>query len=70
MLAKLRKCIKRDLLKTVCVGIFDSILRYAIQVWGQHKNQTVKQIKKFIKQLLEEYFLKQKLNQSTHFPKN
>ena len=25
-------------------AIFDSILRYAIQVWGQHRNQTIKQI--------------------------
>ena len=25
-------------------AIFDSILRYAIQVWGQHRNQTIKEI--------------------------
>ena len=31
-------------LKTVYFAIFDSILRYAIQVWGQHRNQTIKEI--------------------------
>ena len=31
-------------LKTMYFAIFDSILRYAIQVWGQHRNQTIKEI--------------------------
>ena len=44
LLAKLRSFTKADLLRTVYFAIFDSILRYAIQVWGQHRNQTMKEI--------------------------
>ena len=44
LLAKLRCFTKTDLLRTVYFAIFDSILRYAIQVWGQHRNQTIKEI--------------------------
>ena len=44
LLAKLRYFAKTDLLKTVYFVIFNSILRYAIQVWGQHRNQTIKEI--------------------------
>ena len=33
-----------DLLRTAYFAIFDSILRYAIQVWGQHRNQTIEEI--------------------------
>ena len=33
LLAKLRY-VKTDLLKTVYFAIFDSVLRYAVQVWG------------------------------------
>ena len=38
LLAKLRY-----LLRTVYFAIFNSILRYEIQVWGQHRNQTIKE---------------------------
>ena len=34
---------KTDLLRTVYFAIFGSILRYAIQVWGQPGNQTIKE---------------------------
>ena len=44
LLAKLRYFAKTDLLRTVYFAIFDSILRYAIQVWGQNRNQTMKEI--------------------------
>ena len=53
LLAKLRYCAKTDLLRTVYFAIFDSILRYDIQVWEQHKNQTLRQIEKYNKKLLE-----------------
>ena len=44
LVAKWRYFTKTDLLRTVYFAIFDSILRYAIQVWGQHRNQTIKEI--------------------------
>ena len=34
------------MLKTVYFGIFDSILRYGIQIWGQHRNPAIKEIEK------------------------
>ena len=46
LLAKLRYHIKTELLRTVYFAIFDSVLRYAVQVWGQHSNQTIKEIEK------------------------
>ena len=39
---KLRYYVKPDLLRTVYSVIFDSILRYGIQVLGQNKNQAIK----------------------------
>ena len=44
LLAKLRYYVKTNLLRTVYFAIFDSILRYGIQVWGQNRNHTVKEI--------------------------
>ena len=44
LLAKLRYFTNTDLLRTVYFAIFDSILRYAIRVWGQHRKQTTKEI--------------------------
>ena len=44
LLSKLRNFTKTELLRTVYFAIFDSILRYAIQVGGQHRNQTIKEI--------------------------
>ena len=41
---KIKVLSQNRLLKTVYFAIFDSILRYAIQVWGQHRNQTIKEI--------------------------
>ena len=46
LLAKLRYHVKTKLLRTVYFAIFDSVLRYAVQVWGQHRNQTIKEIEK------------------------
>ena len=43
LLAKLKYFTETDLLRTVYFAIFDSILRYEIQVWGQHRNQTIKE---------------------------
>ena len=34
------------MLKTVYFAIFDSILRYGIQTWGQHRSQAIKEIEK------------------------
>ena len=36
----------KQLLRTVYFAIFDSVLRYAVQVWGQRRNQTIKEIEK------------------------
>ena len=44
LLAKLKYFTETDLLRTVYFAIFDSILRYAIRVWGQHRKQTTKEI--------------------------
>ena len=46
LLAKWRYHVKTELLGTVSFAIFDSALRYAVQVWGQHRNQTFKEIEK------------------------
>ena len=45
LLAKLRY-VKTELLRTVYSAIFDSVLRYAVQVWGQHRNQAITEIEK------------------------
>ena len=44
LLAKLRYHVKTELLRTVYFAILDSVLRYAVQVWGQHRNQAIKEI--------------------------
>ena len=41
---KLRYFAKTGLLRTVYFAIFDLTLRYSIQVWGKHRNQTIKEI--------------------------
>ena len=46
LLAKLRYHVKTELLRTVYFAIFDSVLRYAVQVRGQHRNQAIKEIEK------------------------
>ena len=46
LLTKLRYYFKSNLLKTVYFAIFDSILRYGIQTWGQHRSQAIKEIEK------------------------
>ena len=35
-----------ELFRTVYFTIFDSVLRYAVQVWGQHRDQKIKEIEK------------------------
>ena len=49
LLAKLRCFTKTDLLRTVYFAIFDSILRYAIQVWGSIEIKQFKKLNKFKK---------------------
>ena len=46
LLAKLRYHVKTELLRTVYFAIFDSVLRFAVQVWGQHRNRAIKEIEK------------------------
>ena len=46
LLAKLRYHVKTELLRAAYFPIFDSVLRYAVQVWEQHRNQTIKEIEK------------------------
>ena len=46
LLAKLKYYLKSDLLRTVYFAIFDSILRYGIQVQVQNRNQAIKDIEK------------------------
>ena len=48
LLAKLRYHVKKELLRAVYFAIFDSVLRYAVQVWGKHRNQTIKEIEKLL----------------------
>ena len=50
LLAKLRYYIKPDLLRKLYFAIFDLIMRYDLQVWGQSKNPTFKKILKTSKQ--------------------
>ena len=49
LLAKLRYHVKIKLLRRVYFAIFDSVLRYAVQVWGKHGNQTIKEMEKAIR---------------------
>ena len=44
LLAKLRYHVKIELLRTVYFAILDSVLRNAVQVWGQLRNQAIKEI--------------------------
>ena len=60
-IAKLRYCIKLDLLRTVYFAIFDSIMRYALQVWGQSKNTTFKEIEKLQNKAIRIMCFKSKL---------
>ena len=46
LLAKLRYYVKTDLARPVYFAIFDSVIRYAIQVWGLHNNQAINEIEK------------------------
>ena len=46
LLAKLRYYVKPGLLRTVYFAVFNSILRYGIQVWEQNRNQAIKDIEK------------------------
>ena len=46
LLAKLRYYVKTELLRTVYFATFESVLRYAVQVWGQYRNQAIKEIEK------------------------
>ena len=62
LLAKLRYFAKTDLLRTVYFAIFDSILRYAIQVEGQHRNQTMKEIEQIQEKAIRIMSLNQKMN--------
>ena len=58
LLAKLRYHVRTELLRTVYFAIFDSVLRYAVQVWGQHRNQAIKEIEKLQDKAIRIMFLK------------
>ena len=60
-LAKLRYYVKPDLLRTVYFAICDSIIRYALQVWGQSKNTTFKEIEKLQNKAVRVMCFKSKL---------
>ena len=60
-IAKLRYCIKLDLPRTVYFAIFDSIMRYALQVWDQNKNTTFKEIEKLQNKAIRIMCFKSKL---------
>ena len=47
--SKIKVFVKPDLLKPVYFAIFDSILRCAIQVCGQHRYQNIKEIEQIQK---------------------
>ena len=61
LLAKLRYYIKSDLLRTVYFAIFDSIMRYDLQVCGQNKNATFKEIKKLQNKAIRIMYFKSRL---------
>ena len=61
LLEKLRYYIKPDHLRTVYFAIFDSIMRYALQVWGQNKNTTFKEIEKLQNKAIRIMCFKSKL---------
>ena len=65
LLAKLRYFAKTDLLRTVYFAIFDSILRYVRQVWGQHRYQTIKEIEQIQEKAIRIMSVKPK-NESTN----
>lgn len=57
LLDKLKCFVKMDVLKAVYFAIFDSILdsqRYGIQVWVEHRNQTIKDIEN-VQEKIEEF---------------
>lgn len=57
LLGKLKCFVKMDVLKAVYFAIFDSILdsqRYGIQVWVEHRNQTIKDIEN-VQEKIEEF---------------
>ena len=66
LLAKLKYFTETDLLRTVYFAIFDSILRYEIQVWGQHGNQTIKETEKIQEKAIRIMSFKPK-NDPTNF---
>ena len=39
MLAKIRHYVTKDTLRSICFGIFSSILQYGSQIWGQIKSK-------------------------------
>ena len=57
----MRYYIEPDFLKTVSFAIFDSIMRYALQVWGQNKNTTIKEIEKLQSKAIRIMCFKSKL---------
>ena len=70
LLAKLRYHVKTKLLRPVYFAIFDSVLRYAVQVWGQHRNQTIKEIKKLQEKAIRIMSFKGRNNpNNSHFKK-
>ena len=60
LLAKLRYFVKTDLLRTVYFAIFVSIFRYAIQVWGQPRNQRIKENKQIQEKVIRNMSFKLK----------
>ena len=61
LLAKLRHYNNLDLLRTVHFATFDSIMRYAVQVWVQNKNTTFKEIEKLQNKAIRIMCFKSKL---------
>lgn len=70
MVAKLRYYVKIDLLRTVCFAIFDSIVRYGIQAWGQDRSQAVTEIDKISHHPSELLDSKIERNLQIHYLKN
>ena len=56
LLANLRCHVKAELLRIVYFAI--CILRYAVQVWGQNRNQTIKEIEKLQEKAIRIMFFK------------
>ena len=44
MLSKIRHYVNNNTLRTIYLGIFESILNYGSQIWGQNQNNNIQRL--------------------------